>query len=188
MNPPPSRKRWYDRQPRLAEAVRILSHLPDEVTNVLSEGVVVIANRDFNIGNALHDVKSLGMEKIMGLHKSKNKKRLYDQNPTLHKAMNYLYILENDNQDVMADHILTLMTFIQEYLSTCKIFQADASQDDIAKITKIYVEQGGPEVRRFLDSLREKLHELILLQDQEKPVDFLEDIMGTKIKGNSQTI
>ena len=58
----------------------------------------------------------------MGLHKSKNRRREYDDNGTMHKMMNYLYILGNDNQDYMAKKVLELVHYIQDYLNAVQIF------------------------------------------------------------------
>src|SRR5690242_14856760 len=91
-------KRWYDRQPKLSQAFKLIILLPDEVRSIISESLMLIANREFNANERENSFRTLGHDKILGLHKSKNKRREYDQNELLHKAMNYLYILSDDNQ------------------------------------------------------------------------------------------
>src|SRR5690606_18151945 len=108
---PVSYKRWYDRQPRLSQAVRLMMLFPDEVKSIISDGIMLLANREFQVSEQMNSFRTLGSEKILGLYKSKNKRREYDQNELLHKAMNYLYILSEKNQDFMAEHILQLVKF-----------------------------------------------------------------------------
>lgn len=168
-------RRWYDRQPTLSQSVRLMILLPDEIKSIVSDGIMVLANREFRAQERLQSYRSLGDEKVMGLYKSKNKRREYDTNETLHKAMNYLYILSEDNQDIMADHILQLVGYIQKYLSTCRVFETDPSLEDVLRITQTYIEEGNAEVEQFLVQLREELHVKMLAvnENEEKPRDFL---------------
>src|SRR5687768_3105757 len=134
-------KRWYERQPRLAQAVHLLTILPDEIRSILGEAMLVLANKEFE-ATKYETGRSLGGDKVLGLYKSKNKRREYDQNETLHKAMNYLYILSEENQDFMADHVLNLLEYIQTYFASCQEFKANPSFDDVATIASTYVESG----------------------------------------------
>lgn len=147
--------RWHDRQPQLAKAVRTLCLLPDEVCTILSAGMIQIMHRDFKEILLDKQFRTLGHEKILGLHKSKNRRREYDENETLHKAMNTLYLLPNEAQDHVADEVMTMMNYIQSYLATCYEFQQDTSPEDIAGITRTYVEKGSAEVENFLQNLRD---------------------------------
>ncbi len=184
MSQNPIYKRWYDRQPRLAQAVRLMSLLPDEIRSIISEGVMLLANREFEIKEEAQSFRSMGSEKIMGLHKSKHKRREYDTNEQLHKAMNYLYILSDENQDFMADHILRMMQYIQSYLSTCQAFQAAPSLEDVAGITNRYVEKGSNEVEKFINQLRQEFYEKMLAtQNEDPPLDFLEQITENTASG-----
>jgi len=151
-------KRWHDRQPRLAQAVKLLILLPDEVKNIISEAMIELANREFEEGKKNGATRTLGGEKAMGLHKSKNRRREYDVNETLHKAMNYLYILSDEGQDFMAEHILTLVKYIHSYFAACKEFQLDPSPEHIAGITTTYVSRGSQEAEKFLKQLREEFY------------------------------
>ena len=177
-------KRWYDRQPRLAQGVRMLFLFPSEVKSIVSEATVLIANREFQDTEELQSFRTLGTDKILGLHKSKNKRREYDQNELLHKAMNYLYILSNENQDFMAEHILKMVQYIQDYLSACKAFQTEPSVEEVAQVTAAYVEGGAPEAEALLAKLREEFYQKMLNRtDTLPPVDFLTDIMQDDLMG-----
>src|SRR5690606_12362088 len=127
-------KRWYDRQPRLASAVTLSVLLPEEVQRMIGEALVLIEDRERMLHTQDSTCKTLGSEKIMGIHKSKNKRREYDQNETLHKAMNCLYILSDDNQDLMADHILSMIDYIRQYFAACQEFKVSPSMEEVADL------------------------------------------------------
>jgi len=150
--------RWHDRQPQLAQAVRALCLMPDEVCTIISESVILLMHRDFREVLLDKQFRTLGHEKILGLHKSKNRRREYDVNDTLHKAMNTLYLLSHESQDYVAREVMTMVEYIQRYLATCYEFQQNASAEDVARITKSYVEEGSEEVEFFLQNLREMFY------------------------------
>lgn len=178
-------KRWYDRQPRLSQSVRVMMLLPDEIKSIVSNGMIHLANMEYQVSEKMHTFRTLGTDKVMGLHMSKNRRREYDQNDLMHKMMNYLYILSESNQDAMANHVLTLMSHIQDYLQSCKVFKAEADMETVAEITTTYVEKGSGDVRQFLEHIKQKLHEQMLIRDDAEPIDFIDDVMGLKVTSNT---
>jgi hypothetical protein len=175
-------KRWYDRQPKLAQAVRLMFLFPVDIKSLICDGLMIIANREFQVSEKLNSFKTLGPDKVLGMHKSKNKRREYDRHDVLHKAMNYMYVLSHEGQDCMADHILELVNFIHQYLSTCQAFKSEPTLDDIAEIVQVYVQKGGPETEKFINRLRQQFQ--ILKREDEEPVDFLEfEVMDQQMLG-----
>lgn len=148
-------KRWYDRQPKLAKAVQLISLMPNEIKTIVCEALMVIANRELDQSEQDNSFRTLGSEKIMGVHKAKNKRRDYDRNEMLHKTMTYLYILSDDGQDQIADHILNMVHYIQQYFQACQEFKVEPQLEQIGEITRHYIERGGKEVQIFLRNLRE---------------------------------
>ncbi len=185
-------KRWYDRHPKLSQSVKLMIILPDEIQSILSEGIMILANKEFCVNEKVNSFKTLGADKVLGLHKSKNKRREYDKNPQLHKAMNYLYILSEENQDSMADHIVSLVSYIQEYLKSCYQFQSDPSIEDVAEITTLYISRGTRDVEEFLARVRYEIQQRVLRGTPYKPpVDFLEQGIaetnsGLQLKGHDK--
>jgi hypothetical protein len=173
-------QRWYERQPRLSQSVKVLQMMPDAIKSILADAIMLIATREFGKEEPLNVIRSLGSEKIMGLHKSKNKRREYDQNELLHKAMNYLYILSEEKQDFMAEHALKMLHYIQDYLAACQEFQVDSSIEEVAALAKTYVEQGSVEVEIFLRKLRKEFYIQLQnsgkLSEPRRAVDFLKSI------------
>ncbi len=185
----PTFKRWYDRQPKLSQAFKLIIILPDEIRSIISESLMLIANREFDAHERENSFRTLGSDKILGLHKSKNKRREYDQNELLHKAMNYLYVLSDDNQDFMADHILALVTYIQKYFATCQEFKAEPTLEAVAQVTHTYVEKGTTEVERFLSALREEFYLKLVSPSKggKKPVqDILANLPTPKENTTTQ--
>jgi len=179
MSQQPNFKRWYDRQPKLSRAFKLIIILPDEVRSIISESLMLLANREFDAAERENSFRTVGSEKVMALHKSKNRRREYDQNEQLHKAMNYLYVLSDDNQDFMAEHILKMVEFIQKYFATCHEFKAQPSLEDVATVTNTYVEKGTAEVENFLKQLREEFFTKLASPEKlaKKPiVDILADL------------
>lgn len=136
----------------------MLTLLPDDVKTIISEAMITLANREFNISDQENAFRTLGSEKVMALHKSKNRRREYDVNETLHKAMNYLYMLSDESQDFMSEHILEMVKFIQEYFATCKEFQVPSEPEHVAKVTDTYVNSGSEGVKKFLKALRDEFY------------------------------
>jgi hypothetical protein len=153
-------QRWYERQPKLAQAVKLMIVLPDEVRSIIGEATMQLADREFEATRYAESSRSLGGDKVLGLYKSKNKRREYDQNEVLHNAMNYLYILSEENQDFMANHILHMLDYIQQYFATCREFNQVPSLEEVAAMTQQYVSRGSIEVERFLQSLRSRFSSL----------------------------
>ncbi|WP_373532716.1 hypothetical protein [Vampirovibrio sp.] len=154
--------RWYDSRPKLSQAARLLFTFPDEIKSIISEAVLIIADREFRQDEKERHIRSLGYEKILALHKSKSRRREYDENQHLHQAMNYLYLLSEDNREFMAEHILKMVRYIQHYLETCMITQTAPSLDEIAEITTLYIKSGDESVKLFLKNLRHEFCEKLL--------------------------
>jgi len=179
----PTFLRWYDRHTRLAQGVKLLILMPDEVKTIISEAMIALANREFDNLERENTIRTLGSEKVMGLHKSKNRRREYDVNETLHKAMNYLYMLSDEGQDFMSDHILNMVKYIHQYFGTCKEFQVNSEPETVAKVTDTYVNSGAPGVEKFLQQLREEFYVKHFKADRaiQQSIDLLETIQ-TEIK------
>lgn len=179
-NDKPPFKRWYDRHTRLAQGVKLLILLPDEVKTIISEAMIALANKEFNALEQENNFRTMGGEKIMGLHKSKNRRREYDVNETLHKAMNYLYLLSDEGQDFMSDHILNMVKYIQDYFAACKEFKVESDPEDVARLTDAYVSSGKEGVERFLKALREEFYLKVFSPDKKvkQSIDLLETIQS----------
>jgi len=127
-NPFSPDRRWYDQRPQVSNTINLMVSFPPEIQTIIGEGIVYLADKEFLANEQMHALKSLGSEKTLGLYRSKSKKRDYDNNPLLHKIINYLYVLSEKNQDFMAKQVMELV--IQDYFNTVLAeAEAEASAD-----------------------------------------------------------
>jgi len=151
-------KRWHDRSPQLAKAVHVLGLMPDPICVIMNEGLISIVRREFRESFITKSRQFLGRSKILGLYKAQKRQREYDKNPILHKAMSYLYMLSDDNQDFMSNHIMELMSYIQEYFYVYYELNQDFSPEDVAAMAAHYLEKDADDVHMFLKKIREEFY------------------------------
>jgi len=182
-------QRLYDRSPELVQAVKVLTLMPDEVRSIVSEGILTLIQEEFKETMREKHYRSIGCYKILGLHKTQNRRRAYDQNPILRKAISRLYILSDSAQDTIGKHIVAILEFIQRYFEDCTELQQQLSLEDIAAITNRYIENGSEDVDQFLKSLRNEFHIKLhgypepvnSITPQALPVDIASNRKGMKI-------
>ena len=80
--------------------------------------------------------------------------------------------------------IISLLIMIQT-LTACGIQSIPKAKLDMegafAEITNQYVDRGSQDVEKFLTILKERLHQEMLLRDDDEDIDFIEDDMGMKV-------
>ncbi|MBX2860294.1 MAG: hypothetical protein KTR14_03605 [Vampirovibrio sp.] len=151
-----SSRRWYDDKPLLSETIKNLLSLPYSLQLVIVEGVVYLLNKECEAQHLIRALRSVGHQNVTGLHKSKNRRRQYDANPYLHKAMNYLLILSTEGQALIAEQVQELLECNLEYFKTCKEFGGDSDLKDVAELTSVYVEQGNEAALQQVNQIREE--------------------------------
>ncbi len=151
-----SEKRWYDQDSNISAAVNLTLDMPNEILIIISDGVVLLAEREFQAKETLKNFKSLGTEKVLAIYRSKEKKRTYDQNPTVHKMVNYLYLMSPENQNFMAKHIILIMKLVQEYLQLCAVNQIEPQKTDLEEMTQSYANNGNEAAQKVLSSITRK--------------------------------
>lgn len=181
-----SRKRWYDKRPDMARSITLLEALPFAIQSIIANGIVDIANREFQANELINSYKSLGTEKVLGLHKSKKKARKLDENPAAHKAISYLYVLSEKNQDFMARQILDMMELLTQYFRHCSVLNQPPAEGEVLNLTQTYVQQGRGEAKVFLSKLERTFMERIRNSDTtpvaQREEDIMEDVGGMRIK------
>ncbi|MEB3245783.1 MAG: hypothetical protein VKJ06_07350 [Vampirovibrionales bacterium] len=150
-----SNQRWYDAYPDLQKSLVILAAFPPQILEIVAEGVVEMAERECRANDIIKNLRTLGKDKILALHKSKHKRRFYDVNPQLHKAMNYIFVLSENNRLYMAKKMMELIDFVFDYLKACSSVQHVPCRDEIGNLASVYVRKGGAEAREFLEAVRQ---------------------------------
>jgi len=156
-------QRWYEAYPKLTQSLSALETFPPQILDIILCGVIEVAENECRVNEILNSFKTLGTEKVLALHKSKARKRSYDRNPQLHKTMNYIYVLSDENRAFMAEKMLGLVQFVIEYLKACNEFQATPDGDEIGQLSTCYVRRGDVSARQLLDNIREKFEETVRL-------------------------
>src|SRR6476619_3957588 len=133
------KQRWHDQRPEMAKAIHFLSSLPDDLQTILGDTVIAMTDKEFKVNDLLVAFKSLGHEKILGLHQSKKKRRNYDNNPTMHKAINCIYVLPSEQQQWLGNQLLVLMNFVIQYFEAHKKAGLPASAATLQALTQAFV-------------------------------------------------
>jgi hypothetical protein len=176
-------QRWYDAQPKVKRIIDTLQHFPHEVLSIVAEGAVTMAERECRALEMMKSIKSLGTEKVLAMYKSKNKRRAYDSNPEMHKAVNYMFILSEQNRDYLADKTLDLIECVTDYLKACRELECEPKEADISDITQTYVSKGAKDAKAFIYELRNKF----LKQVVQRPTQTLSTgRSGEAIRARSQ--
>lgn len=136
------KNRFYDQDPLLSQAVGLLLVLPGEVQTLTADSISRIAEAEYRTNELIQDAKTLGSDKILALYKSKQKKRDYDQNPAIHRALTYLMLLSNENRRLIAHRIVGLISHLQEYLKSCRMFSILPTFEQMQDVSNAYLKLG----------------------------------------------
>ncbi len=177
--------RWYDQDPTLSKSVQLIDTFPSEIQSIVAEAIMQLAERECNIKELLDNLRSLGPDKVLGMYKSKNKRRRYDGNSSVHQALNYMFILSDNNRLFMAGKIIEIVNHIYDYLRICKTFRKLPDPDDIQAVVDAYLELGGLHATRLLHNIAQNLKEEVALAQvapEDEALAVAEDTQGMKIR------
>lgn len=91
--------RWHDKSKKLEELIKILSRLPEEEIDKLAKYLYQVVNIHWKQKKAEEDNLSIGRNKLFGYYKAYQKRRWYDQNPSLRSALNILSTIPAKDAD-----------------------------------------------------------------------------------------
>ena len=154
------KKRFYDQDPLVSQAIHLLLLLPGEIQTLVAECTARIAESEYRANELMHNTKSLGSDKILALYKSKQKKREYDQNPLIHRALTYLMLLSEENRRLIASRIVGLISQINDYLRSCQASAMAPSIEHMRDIRSTYLKLGPEEASRKVKHIQEQTFRL----------------------------
>ncbi len=160
-------QRWHDNRGELSRAVELLEAIPPEIRHYIAEALMGKADKDFNAGEILTSLKSLGKDKIMALHQSRKKRRSYDQDPNLHQIVNTFFVLPEDAQEGLAATFLEFTDLMVDYMANCDLFGQEPNPTDLQEMRTRFVEEGPLAVRNYLAEIHEELYRI--LHTEEAP-------------------
>jgi len=104
-----SKNRWYDNDSGMNRVLNLMKNLPENIQEDLAATLIQFANLIRKDRKIEESALSIGKDKVLGLYKASNKRRWYDQNPTLMSAMNILSTLPpNEFKNIVEGLLLTL--------------------------------------------------------------------------------
>ena len=108
--------RWYDSLPELSQAVRLLERANPDHRDIICKFVVDMYEEHCTPNpHEDYGLKKLGAQKVIGLMKSKSKRRWYDQEPQVHKAFNALYVMDESMRYEAAIRILICLEALKQH-------------------------------------------------------------------------
>ncbi len=155
-------RRWYDREPQAARAIRYLLAFPVVFQDVVCQTLLSIAAQ--LPSDALEPLKSLGTENILALYKAKQKRRDYDQRALTHDTFSQLGSLPNAKRLTMTRHIHHLTDAFRGYLKLCKHYQARPNLIEVRKLLSQYQTSGTPACESLLQEFKDQWEHQKLLK------------------------
>jgi hypothetical protein len=164
------------------KSVELLETFPGEIQAVIAEGIIRLAERECQANEALSNLRSLGPDKVLGIFKSKNRRRGYDKNNPMHQAMNYLFILSDQNRVFIANQVIELVNFIYEYLKICRMYQVSARLEEVSELIRLYLEAGTVEAHQMLEDIRKRLQLLGAAKTEIPGENIAQNVQGLKVQ------
>lgn len=119
-NSNPPQQRWYEQQQTVSQSVKLLETFPAEYQDILGETMIGLAEKHCQVHELLENLRQFGPDKVLSLFKAKSKRRSHDQIETVHKALNCLYVLSDDQRIFIAIKVIKVVGHFFEYFSICR--------------------------------------------------------------------
>jgi hypothetical protein len=154
-------RRWHDNRGELSRLVDLLEAIPPEVRRHVADALTGKTNKEFNAGEVLSSLKSLGKEKIMAMHQAGKKRRNYDQDPNLHQIVNTFFVLPDEVQEGTAMSLLAFTDAIVEYMANCDAFDLEPNAGEMDRMRDLFVADGPLAVNAYLLELHQPYYKLL---------------------------
>ena len=186
-----NKNRFYDQDPLVSQAVSLLLMLPGEIQTMAADCLSRIAEAEYRADELVRDAKTLGSDKILALYKSKQKKREYDKNPSIHRALNYLMLLTEQNRQLISYRIVGLISHLQAYLKSCRMFSILPTIEQMTEVCNTFLKLGPEETVRMIQTLETKSYRNARRQQPVQPTTSipaqLESILEKNVGLNIRT-
>ncbi|MBY0404680.1 MAG: hypothetical protein K2X66_12325 [Cyanobacteria bacterium] len=148
-----SRGRWYDQSPGIYIGMNGLCELPPDYSHVLGQIIIILAKQFKDRQKSPNGLISLGTDRIMGLMKSRKKRRKEDSDVVLYKAFTDLYLLEDKHRNVLAQRISITVVVVGEYVGFCKRKDREENKQECMTLIRESLEKGLREATRYMMSI-----------------------------------
>lgn len=171
-------QRWYDNRGELSLAVELLESIPPAILPYIAAGLAERTDREFDASAILSGLKSLGKERIMGLHQSHKKRRSYDQSPGLHRIVNTFMVLPENEQEAVAAQFVDFISMMVDYMATCDAVGVMPKEEDLHKMRQYYAEDGTQAVQSYLRQIHQHYNALLLSEETLSEPDVVLNTQG----------
>jgi len=146
--------RWYDEYPPIVRAAELMESLPEQYRRYVAASVVAYTQENNLLGSP-EELKNVGHQKVLGLFQSKLRRRWYDKDPILHKAVNNILLMDEENRRNVSYRLVVSLEALESYREQCDKQQLLPSFEDMEQIVA--------------DIFARNLEELIAITTGRKP-------------------
>jgi hypothetical protein len=139
LNPP--QQRWYEKQETLSSSVTLLKAFPADYQSILGDTTIKLAEKHYQADERLKNLRLLGPNAVLSMFKSKHKRRDYDKNETVHKAVNCLYVLSDDERLFIATKVIEVAGHFLEYFSICLETGQPVSKEVLQVLSTAFIQE-----------------------------------------------
>ena len=138
--------RRYDIDEHLREIVETMERMTNDSQYLFGYLLCFLGEEVVKAQGKKEALKELDWDKMMGLIKSKRKRRWYDQEPVLHKAFNLLYSLNDQDKVLVANELYLPARLVRRYERYCEDNNQRCDIDLMCEIVETYFTQGAEAV------------------------------------------
>ncbi len=152
-------RRWYDQEKSCPRLISQLRDIPQ--TEVREFCARVLINFCEKLRKEIHErdkrtlaVNSMGHSGIQGLYRyGEEKRRWYDQDPVLHKAVGSLYSLNPEGLGIIGFKLGDTYGLMQIYATVCQQIEQPPDLKEMARIATTALKTGTKEAEEILVGL-----------------------------------
>lgn len=151
--------RWYDLDPACPRLIKQIQGMQQPEIREFSARILINfcekLRKEIHIkGKKNQGVNSIGVSALTGLYRFGHKKRRwYDKDPVLHKAVGMLYSLPDVGLSVIAYKLGDTFGLLQVYSLVCTQVDQQPDMADLTKIATTSLKTGKEEAESILISL-----------------------------------
>ena len=138
--------RWYDIDEHLRETVETMERMTNDSQYLFGYLLCFLGEEVVKAQGKKEALKELDWDKLMGLVKSKRKRRWYDQDPVMHKAFNILYALNDQDKILVGDELYLPVRLVRRYERRCEDSSQRCDIDTICDIVETFFTEGAEAV------------------------------------------
>jgi hypothetical protein len=142
--------RWYDIDPEVAEVVYSIQNMKPDYQEILGQLINMFMEKVREEYRRKRKLIELGPEKHMGLLKSQTKRRWYDKTPTMYRAFNNLYVMDDQQRNMIAKRLHAPVWALEAYFRECLDSDRPESATEIKRLIELGLTEGVESCKGYL--------------------------------------